>query len=64
MRQISILGIDRAKQVCQLHGVDQQGHVVLHKRLTRTQVLLLLAQLCPPAWSGINEMARPCADRL
>jgi hypothetical protein len=31
MRQISTLGIDTAKQVFQLHGVDAQGHVVLHK---------------------------------
>jgi len=31
MRQITTLGIDTAKQVFQLHGVDAQGNVVLHK---------------------------------
>ena len=47
MRQMSTVGIDTAKQVFQLHGVDAQGHVVLHKRVTRKQVLPLLAQMPP-----------------
>ena len=45
MRQMTIRGIDTAKQVFQLHGVDAHGNVVLHKRVTRTQVLPLLAQV-------------------
>jgi transposase len=53
MRQISTLGIDTAKQVFQLHGVDAQGHVVLHKRVSRTQLLPLLAQL-PPCLVGLE----------
>jgi hypothetical protein len=42
MPQVSTLGIDTAKQVFQLHGVDAQGNVVLHKRVTRKQLLSLL----------------------
>ena len=53
MRQITTLGIDTAKQVFQLHGVDAQGNVVLHKRITRKQVLPLLAQL-PPCLVGLE----------
>ena len=53
MRQITTLGIDTAKQVFQLHGVDAQGNVVLHKRVTRKQVLPLLAQL-PPCLVGLE----------
>ena len=53
MAQITTLGIDTAKQVFQLHGVDAQGHVVLHKRVTRKQVLPLLAQL-PPCLVGLE----------
>jgi transposase len=53
MRQITTLGIDTAKQVFQLHGVDAQGNVVLHKRVTRMQVLPLLAQL-PPCLVGLE----------
>jgi len=43
MAQIPTLGIETAKQVFPLHGVDAQGNVVLHKRVTRTQLLPLLA---------------------
>ena len=53
MRQITTLGTDTAKQVFQLHGVDHQGHVVLHKRVSRKQLLPLLAQL-PPCLVGLE----------
>ena len=53
MAQITTLGIDTAKQVFQLHGVDAQGNIVLHKRVTRKQVLPLLAQL-PPCLVGLE----------
>ena len=53
MAQITTLGIDTAKQVFQLHGVDTHGNVVLHKRITRKQVLPLLAQL-PPCLVGLE----------
>ena len=53
MAQITTLGIDTAKQVFQLHGVDAHGNLVLHKRITRKQVLPLLAQL-PPCLVGLE----------
>src|SRR5215472_14557323 len=52
-RQITTLGIDTAKKVFQLPGVDAYGNVVLHKRITRKQVLPLLAQL-PPCLGGLE----------
>ena len=42
--QISTIGIDLAKRVFQIHGVDQDGNVVLRKQLRRAQVLELLRQ--------------------
>lgn len=42
---ITTLGIDIAKNVFQLHGVDQRGKAVLQKRLTRTKLLPFLANL-------------------
>ena len=39
------LGIDVAKQVFQLHGVDERGHVVVQKRVTRAKVRATVAQL-------------------
>jgi transposase len=53
MAQLTTLGIDTAKDVFQLHGVDQQGQVVRRKRVTRTPLLPLLAQL-PPCLVGLE----------
>lgn len=38
---ITTVGIDLAKSVFQVHGVDQHGKVVQKKRLKRSQVLPL-----------------------
>lgn len=43
--RISVLGIDLAKTVFQLHGVDSVGKVVLTKRLTREKLLGFVANL-------------------
>ena len=51
--QITTLGLDVAKHVFQLHGVDQRGHVVLTTRLSRAKVLPFLAQL-PPCLIGME----------
>ncbi len=45
--QISTIGIDLAKQVFHLHGVDEFGAVVLRKRLRRREVIPFLAALEP-----------------
>jgi len=37
--KITTIGIDLAKNVFQVHGVDEQGKVVLRKALKRHQVL-------------------------
>ncbi len=38
MAHIKIIGIDIAKTVFQLHGVDNKGACVLSKRLTRIKL--------------------------
>ena len=43
--RITTEGIDVAKPVVQLHGVDRRGKVVLTKRLSRAKVLPFMAQL-------------------
>ncbi len=45
--QITTLGIDLAKSVFQLHGVDAEGAVVLQKKLRRGGVLGFLGKLDP-----------------
>ena len=47
MQQIATLGIDAAKNLFQLHGVDAHGKVVLKKRLVRHKVLAFVAGLPP-----------------
>jgi transposase len=42
---IETLGIDIAKNVFQLHGVNRNGHVVLQRRVMRDQLLPTLAQI-------------------
>ena len=45
--EITRIGLDIAKQVFDLHGVDRRGQVVLRKRLRRERVLEWFAQLKP-----------------
>lgn len=35
MEQVSVVGLDLAKSVFQVHGVNAQGEAVLRRRLTR-----------------------------
>ena len=45
MKNISILSIDLAKNVFQLHGINQQGKTVFKKRLYRSRLKELIANL-------------------
>lgn len=45
--EITTVGIDLAKNVFQVHGVDQRGKVVVQKRLRREQVLTFFTQQSP-----------------
>ncbi len=42
MSAVSIMGIDLAKQVFQVHGACADGSVLFRKRLSRSQVLAFL----------------------
>jgi len=44
---ITQVGVDLAKLVFQVHGVDARGKVVLRKQLKRSQVAEFFAQLAP-----------------
>ncbi len=43
MGEVSMIGVDLAKSVFQVHGADASGAVVFRKRLRRSQVLSFLA---------------------
>ena len=45
MSEITTIGLDLAKHVFQVHGVDAQGTTVLRKRLRRGQVLAFFSRI-------------------
>ena len=47
MSKISVIGLDLAKNVFQLHGVDDAGQVVVRKALRRKDLLRFFAQSEP-----------------
>jgi transposase len=47
MNKISTIGLDLAKHVFQVHGIDERGDVVVRKPLRRSAVLKFFANLTP-----------------
>jgi len=45
--KITTVGIDLAKNVFQVHGVDERGKVVLRRQLRREQMVEFFARLSP-----------------
>jgi len=45
--KIAAVGLDLAKSLFQVHGVDSQGHIVVRKQLRRADVLPFFAKLEP-----------------
>jgi transposase len=54
--KITTIGIDLAKNVFQVHGVDERGKTVLCKQLRRTQVAVFFGNL-PPCVIGMEACA-------
>ena len=53
MGEVSTIGLDIAKSVFQVHGVDGAGAVVIRKRISRSKMLEFFAEL-PPCLVGIE----------
>ena len=76
MREVSIVGLDLAKRVFQVHGTDTNGGVVFRRKLSRGQVLVFFTELprcivameaCATAhhWAReIGKLARPAEIRF
>jgi transposase len=47
MGEVSTIGLDIAKSVFQVHGVDETGAVVIRKRISRAKVLEFFGALAP-----------------
>ena len=55
MQTIATIGLDIAKSVFQVHGVDAAGQVVVRRQLKRRHVLAFFAKL-PPCLIGIESL--------
>ena len=53
VKEITTIGLDTAKSVFQLHGINADHHPVLRRQLKRRQVLPFFAKL-PPCVVGIE----------
>src|SRR5665647_3049941 len=56
MQTITTIGLDIAKSVFQVHGVDASGQVVIRRQLKRRSVLAFFQKL-PPCLVGIEACA-------
>jgi transposase len=56
MDQVRTIGLDIAKNVFQVHGLDETGAVLIRRQVRRRQVLALFSKL-PPSLVGIEACA-------
>ena len=56
MGEVTTIGLDLAKHVFQVHGVDAEGATVLRKQLRRAQVLAFFSRL-PHCLVGLEACA-------
>ena len=56
MSEITTIGLDLAKHVFQVHGIDAEGTTVLRKRLRRGQVLAFFSRI-PRCVVGLEACA-------
>ena len=61
--QLTTLGLDLAKHVFQVHGVDAAGNIVLRRRLRRGQMITFFAGMAPcligmEACAGAHHIGR------
>ena len=62
MHAVTTIGLDIAKSVFQVHGVDAGGEVLIRRQLKRRQVLAFFEKL-PPVWSALRLAPRHTIGR-
>jgi hypothetical protein len=63
MSEITTIGLDLAKHVFQVHGVDAEGATVLRRRLRRNQVLAFFQPTSTLHCRGWKPVQRPTTGR-
>ena len=59
---VTRVGLDLAKHVFQVHGVDVAGKVIFNKAVKRDKLLAFFSA-CPNAWSVWRRAGRPIIGR-
>ena len=60
MKTIAVIGLDLAKSVLQVIGIDGAGEVVLRQRLSRARLLPFFTDLppCLTRWASLDLTAK------
>jgi transposase len=67
MEKLTVVGLDLAKNIFQVHGIDERGHKLCGRKLKRSEVLAYFANLPPvrvgmETCCGAHEWARRLQD--
>jgi hypothetical protein len=61
MQAIMTIGLDIAKSIFQVHGIDAEGHVIIRRQLKRRYVLAFFQKfplcLARPIWAELCQKA-------
>ena len=58
MRAITTIGLDIAKSVFQVHGVDAEGNVVIRRQHKQRHVLAFFEKMCVSCGRPIRDSGR------
>jgi transposase len=61
MQSMLIIGLDIAKSVFQVHGVDAAGQAVMRRQLKRRYVLVFFEKLPPYGGTSSRHLVTPFA---
>jgi transposase len=63
MQTVTTIGIDIAKSVFQIHGVNAAGQVAIRRQLKRRHVLGVFSRTCLDAWLALRLVVRRIIGR-
>ena len=63
MQRVTTIGIDIAKSVFQVHGVDAAGNILVRRQLKRRNVLAFFQEM-PPCLVGIGLRHIVASNRI
>ena len=61
--QVTTVGLDLAKHVFQVHGIDQNGQVLIRRQLRRGELIGFFRRL-PPCLIGMEACPPPTSGRV